>query len=170
MTTHLKQSVCTILHLLIWNSPNQVFFPSCHNIRLTHRVSMCVSCRAPGANDSVTCYKLTSLLPWTPSVEKYKWATKRGERQREKARQNERGRWRWGGGQGSLCMNIKVFLLLPLPDMWSLLSPQSNEDIWRVRECVYVWLKIQREGVERLEVIGSWKHGYSWRQRTIFCI
>lgn len=63
-------------------------------------VSVRASWRAPGANVSVTCYKLPSLLPWTPSAEKYKWATKRGVRRRERAaRQTARGRWRGGGEQ-----------------------------------------------------------------------
>lgn len=67
-------------------------------------VCVCVSCRAPSANVSVTCYKLALLLPWTPSAEKYKWVTKKKKAERgrgeRKARQTERGRWRWGGGQG----------------------------------------------------------------------
>lgn len=38
----------------------------------------------------------------------------------------------------SSCMNVKIFLLLLLLDMWSLLSPAANEDIWHVCECVCI--------------------------------
>lgn len=126
---------------------DQVFFLSCHNMMQTEWrfVGSCVSmwgwvAVAVSAHVSVTCSpKLTSLLPWTPSAEKYKWATKREVRKRKR----EPDRQREGGGdelgnRGSLCMNIKVFLILPLPDMWSLLSPPANEDIWHVCECICV--------------------------------
>lgn len=100
---HDEQSVCNITYI-----SKQVFFHSFHNNQ-TNSVSVCVgfvcvcvSCRVPGANVSVTCYKLTSLLPWTPSVEKYKWATKKGERGRERESQTDREREveiRWGTGE-----------------------------------------------------------------------
>lgn len=67
--------------------------------------------RTGGANVSTICCKLISLLPWSPSVEKYNWVTK-GVRERKRARQTERGGDEVGN-RGRLCMNMEV-LLSPL--------------------------------------------------------
>lgn len=97
---HLRHSAH--LSSAVWLSDVSVGFLNAE----CEQVCMCVwvGCGAPSANVSVTCYKLTSLLPWTPSAEKYQWATKMGARQRESQTARQRGRRRWDGGRCSPCM------------------------------------------------------------------
>lgn len=116
-------------------------------------VSVRASWWAPGANVSVTCYKLPSLLPWTPSAEKYKWATKRGVRRRERAaRQTARGRWRGGGEQRKPRHEYGGASPSPRCQTGDLSSAQWLMKTQRVHVNMCVWLKIQRRGVDRLKV------------------